>query len=923
MKRIRCGGTGVSAGFLLVCSPLFLLACLGSAKEARRCPEQFRTAKEQRGAGEMYMKRAGAEDGKLAAACFEAALKSYSYGEAQERGEVGMLLADALEMAGDVKAATNQIKEMMSQFPTSPVPHFKLGNVARATERWEEAVGHYRKAIALAPQFVNARVNLAMAFRGMNRLDDAIQSYREALEYEQERADVFVNFGVTLDAAGKMEEAKEAYEKAIALDPLLYQAYFNFGVLMAESFKDREAGIKLYHQSLKIEPNFPDAYHTLGNIYTTLGKYEEAKRFLEMAVALRPDDSRFHNSLGMLADALGDNQAALRYYQRSVNQSPRSPAAIINAAKVLNSQARYKEAEAMCMEAIRIDPKYGEAYCQLGDVYKDSEQIGLSVQAYSEGIKLAPGYEAGFCNFFYATIFACHWEGRGRHVKRLREIMKGYLQGKDPLIHECVQPFQSLAYPLEPEELLAIASFHANKAAVHVSGVVGKNFKPFPLVRYPLIVHAAHNPHGEGSRKLRIGFVSADYKDHPVVKDLIHMFSMFDRSSVDIFCFALNPAAGPVGWEEKGWHEDGGPGPHRMWRNRVAKHCTLIDVSSMNDPQAATSINEQRMHILFNIMGYTQGERNEIFALRPAPLQVLYKGFVGTLGAAYVGHMVTDVRVSPPEFQEHYKERLLYMPHTYVVNDYRQQHAEFVPSADDFPIEKDFYGLPPEAKIIYCNFNQQYKVDPPTLKAWVQVLLSVPGSVMWLIRFGTSNAAEEAIQREAEKMGLDDPTRIFFTDPTPRRIHLQVKSLADVFLDTPQYNGHGTATDALWASIPLVTYPVRKMSSRAAASFVYASAGQGRTTLVRSMKDYVDVAVKLGRKKNRKKLRKMKKELEEGRFKSPMFDTRRWVKTFQKLIRMLWDAHADGIDEISVHQISELLQQRKMHVVAADIVPPS
>ena len=214
--------------------------------------------------------------------------------------------------------------------------------------------------------------------------------------------------------------------------------------------------------------------------------------------------------------------------------------------------------------------QYGEAYCQLGDVYKDSENIGLALQAYLQGIQLSPSYDAGFCNFFYTATFACHWKKRSQHLKHLRLVMKKYLRGPDPLTHECVQPFQSLAYPLEPEELLEIATFHARKAAVHVQGLVGRQFVPLPHVQSLLTVSSARG--GGLHRKLRIGFVSADYKDHPVVKDLIHMFSSFERSNFDIFCFALNPAAGPVGWEVQGWHETtNSRGAAASWTNVVMR----------------------------------------------------------------------------------------------------------------------------------------------------------------------------------------------------------------------------------------------------------------------------------------------------------------------------------------------------------------
>jgi len=282
---------------------------------------------------------------------------------------------------------------------------------------------------------------------------------------------------------------------------------------------------------------------------------------------------------------------------------------------------------------------------------------------------------------------------------------------------------------------------------------------------------------------------------------------------------------------------------------------------------------------------------------------------VGTLGASYVQYMVSDRIVSPPEYVGHYTEKLVFMPHTYVVNDYREWYSEIVLREDDKAITRANYQLPSEPRVIYCNFNQQYKIDGPTLRAWVQILLAVPGSVLWLIRFGTSDAAESALREQAAKMGLEDAVnRIVFTDPVSRRLHLHVKALAHVFLDTPQYNGHGTATDALWAKLPLVTFPVRKMASRAAASFAVASGGEGRVTLVRNLRDYVQVAIRLGVEANGERLATLRDELERSRFSSPMFDTKRWVRGFQKAARMLWEA---GVAE------------NRHNVVLADVVPPT
>jgi len=306
---------------------MLLLATVVSVP-ASDCPREYRTPKEQRAAGERLLEARGSSNLAIAAACFRAVLARLGTSDAQVRGEVGVLLADALEASGDITASAAQLRKVHEEFPMSPVPPFKLANQARMAERWDEAVANYEKAIRLAPSFINARINLGMSLRGLNRLDDAIAAYRGALEVAPKRADVHVNLGVSLDAAGKPEEARVAYEKGISLDPLLYQGYFNLGVLLAESFKDRQGGIKLYHEALRIAPTFADAYHTLGTVHTNMGKYDEARKWLEKAVAMRPDDRysiyliyqykitnadaegaacRFHDSLGILYDSIGDN----------------------------------------------------------------------------------------------------------------------------------------------------------------------------------------------------------------------------------------------------------------------------------------------------------------------------------------------------------------------------------------------------------------------------------------------------------------------------------------------------------------------------------------------------------------------------------------------------------------------------------------
>ena len=414
------------------------------------------------------------------------------------------------------------------------------------------------------------------------------------------------------------------------------------------------------------------------------------------------------------------------------------------------------------------------------------------------------------------------------------------------------------------------------------------------------------------------------------------VFGMHDRRRFEVFCYALSP-------------DDGS-----QWRRKIQSEVEHFkDISRLVHGEAARMIAGDGIHILVNLNGYTKGARNEIFALRPAPIQVCthhcaclfrgacitprspfvalhqlsYMGFCGTMGSDSIDYMVADETVVPERFTKFYTEKLVYMPHCYFVNDHKQS-ARDVLDPSKAPA-REVYEVPKD-KIVFANFNQIYKIDPVIFSCWMRILKRVPNSIIWLLRFPP--AGEANIKAAAKGLGID-PARIHFTNVAPKDEHLRRGQLADLFLDTPVCNAHTTGCDALWGGVPMITMPGEKMASRVAASLL-AAAGLD-DMVVMSLQEYEDKvseavhsccsplsrdapshsclpfnvvlaqAVELA--SNVDKLREVRRRLSNARETCPLFDTERWVRNLEEAYDKVWQRYADNLepDHIKVMDVRD------------------
>lgn len=371
---------------------------------------------------------------------------------------------------------------------------------------------------------------------------------------------------------------------------------------------------------------------------------------------------------------------------------------------------------------------------------------------------------------------------------------------------------------------------------------------------------------GVAPHRLRVGYIGYEFGNFPVGKDMRSVFGLHDPERFEVFAYALNP-------------DDGSP--WRGWIRDDVEH--FRELAGVDTAECARMIHRDGIHILISMTGYTRGERSEILALRPSPLQVFFKGFMGTSGAPFTDYIMSDAVSTPPQLSRDYTEKYALLNGSFFVSDYPVYHKVVVDPAHPFRPTRAAYGVPEDA-FVFCLFNQLYKVDPEVFDAWARILKRVPGSVLWLLKFPEDGVAN--ILKEAAARGIE-ASRIIFMGKYPDEEHLKIKGLADLFLDTPLYNAHGSATDILWAGVPVVTLLGHKMASRVAASMLTAL---GLPELVtRSLREYEDLAVRLAT--DREEHARIRAAVRANRFTSSLFNTGDWVRRAEAQYMAMWEAH--------------------------------
>ncbi|KAK1412024.1 hypothetical protein QVD17_32961 [Tagetes erecta] len=764
-------------------------------------------------------------------------------------------LGNLMKAQGLVQEAYNCYLEALRIQPTFAIAWSNLAGLFMESGDLSRALQYYKEAVKLKPTFADAYLNLGNVYKALGMAAEAIVCYQRALQSKPDYAMAFGNLASIYYEQGNLETAINHYKQAITLDSGFLEAYNNLGNALKDAGKVEEA-IHCYRQCLSLQPSHPQALTNLGNIYMEWNMMTAAAQCYKATLSVTAGLSAPFNNLAIIYKQQGNYADAISCYNEVLRIDPLAADGLVNRGNTYKEIGRVNEAIQDYSHAIAIRPNMAEAHANLASAYKDSGHVEAAIKNYRQALAIRPDFPEATCNLLHTLQCVCDWDDRKRMFIEVDGILRRQIKTS---VIPSVQPFHAIAYPLDPILALEIS----RKYAAHCS-VIASRFS-LPPFNHPLPFKIKSTG---GNNRLKIGYVSSDFGNHPLSHLMGSVFGMHNRQNMEVFCYALSPNDGSE------------------WRSRIqseAEHFT--DVSAMSSDMIARLINEDQIQILINLNGYTKGARNEIFALQPAPIQVSYMGFPGTTGANYIQYLVTDEFVSPLKFSHIYSEKLVHVPHCYFVNDYKQKNLDVLdPNCQP---KRSAYGLP-EDKFIFGCFNQLYKMDPEIFMTWCNILKRVPNSALWLLRFPA--AGETRLRAYAAAQGVK-PDQIIFTDVATKNEHIRRCSLADLCLDTPLCNAHTTGTDVLWAGLPMVTLPLEKMATRVAGSLCLAT-GVGEEMIVNSMKEYEDRAVYLAL--NPGKLQDLRERLKSSRLSCPLFDTSRWVTNLERAYLKMWNIYCDG-----------------------------
>jgi protein O-GlcNAc transferase len=639
---------------------------------------------------------------------------------------------------------------------------------------------------------------------------------------------------LVLHRAGRLDEAEQGYLAILGTPSVAADALHLLG-LIRQARKQLHSSIQLIRASLLIRPQHADAHYNLGALYQASRQPLLAIESYRRALALNPEYPAAYINLGSALLELKRYDEAIDCYRKLLVVRPDHIDAYNNLGFVLQDMRRYDEAIECYRKALEIDPNYAAAWNNLGNIYQAQHRLSEAIECYRRLLTLQPDHPNALGMLADCELKACNWS----ETERLKDQVIAHVRQQKTLI----SPFTLLGYSDSPAEQLQCAQTLLRHK--------------IPVLPKPLCGSERYR-----RDRIRVAYLSADFDRHATAYLMAELFELHDRNRFEVIGISF------------------GPDDQSAMRARlVMAFDRFHDVRALSDADAAKLVRSLEVDIAVDLKGHTQDARPGIFAWRPAPIQVSYLGYPGTTGADFIDYVVADKWVLPFDQQPFYSEKIVHLPDCYQVNDGKRTIAPGTPGRAEC-------GLP-EQGFVFCCFNGNYKITPEVFAIWMRLLKKVDGSVLWLLR--DNDIAERNLKRAAQAAGVD-AARLVFAPRAPLEHHLARHRLADLFIDTLPVNAHTTASDALWAGLPVLTCIGKAFAGRVAASLLYTI---GLPELVTDdLMQYENAALQLAGDPQR--LLALRARLQQNRNSSALFDTDRYRRHLEIAYRMMWEAWQRG-----------------------------
>lgn len=679
---------------------------------------------------------------------------------------------------------------------------------------------------------------------------------------------------------------------------------------------DRASAKETLKKFLKHNPRNPDALHGIAFLYFQDKKYKRAEEILKQAIQYNQEDPELHFSLGTLYlnseswenaslafedsikifESISQEEPDPRYLnilmklaeiyirqlqfpkakeaiKKILKADPRNPSALKLLAQVYVAHLQYylaietleklkleesvfaalkveifllkqdfRNALHCAKRAVEIQPQNPHYLELLGNSYIKCQQFEKSINVFRKGLKFEPDNVKMLSRLLSLLIRVCEWKEREDVVLRLKSIMK---ESGEPIIF--ILPTIAILAGFSNEEIQNIASLRCN--------IIEENARPVRerlKFAYPNLKET----------RIKIGYLSSDFHDHATAHLMLDLFALHDRKKFEIYAYSY-------GKEDRS-----------ELREKIKKDCDhFIDIAKTSDLKAAEKIHADNINILVDLKGHIVDQRLDILALKPAPLQLHYLGYPGTIGASFIDYLIADSYLIPKEERNYYTESIIYMPYTYQVNTAEKIILKAIP-------ERKEYRLP-EDKFVFCCFNQNDKFDTETVTLWMRLLAHAPNSVLWI--WGNYEQIGKKLKAFGESFGVaEDRFIVSPTEPNPR--HLARIQLADLFLDTLYYNAHTSCSDALRVGLPVLTCPGKTFASRVAASLL--KRVKASELIAKDPEDYLEKALALVNAPE--KLKGIKQKILRHLKTSHIYDPALFAAHLDQAFIQIWERYQSG-----------------------------
>jgi predicted O-linked N-acetylglucosamine transferase (SPINDLY family) len=778
-------------------------------------PDALATARRHHGAGELEQ---------------AAALYRRLRDEDSKNAEVWCLLGEAAQALGGRDEAVESYRQTLRVKPGNPLAHNNLGIVLMEQGKLDEAVASYRQALTLQANYPEAHNNLGIALMDQGRLDESVASYRQALDLKPDYPEAWNNLANALARQSKVEEAAPAYRQALRLRPDYLKAQVNLGNLLRRMGRPDEAAAVLQQAVVGNRRHAP-LHNELAIAFLEQGKLDEAIGACRQALLLRPDFPEAHNNLGIALMNQGHLAESVALYRQALALQPEYPEAFNNLGNALARQRKRDEAVAAYRRAVDLRPGYAEAHHNLGLVLAAQGKRDEALACYEEAVRLKPHYAEALNNLGNA------YKDQGRIDEAIACYRKAVAaRPEDTAIHSNLL-YALHHHPGYPAE--AIFAEHLLWADQHA--------RPAALGARP------HPGEPDRGRRLRIGYVSPDFREHVMGRYSEAVIRAHDRGRFEVFCYAdvPNPDALTGRIEASADH----------WRSLVG----------LSDARAAELILQDRIDVLVDQAGHTGGNRLRLFARKPAPVQVTHFGYLFSTGLAAIDYRLTDAYADPPgQTERFHTETVVRLPE--VLWCYPPPPS---PEVGPLPALK-------AGHVTFGCFNNLSKVTEKAIALWSQVLAAVAGSRL-VVLAGAGRGGDERVHKAFARHGFGGD-RVTLVGRRSREDYFRLHHDVDVALDTFPYTGCNTTADALWMGVPVISLAGGTCMARQGIAALAHVGLEG--LVVETPGAYVEAATRLAG--DLPRLRELRSDLRERMRRSPLTDVPRFTRHLEEAYRGMW-----------------------------------